>query len=739
MPVFEIEHGGKVFEVESPNADAAMRDFNAAIGGGGKPSVAEDLAKTAPAALVRGTAAAATPITGMLDAVDQGWQWLVSKGLEKAGALTPEQAEGIRKPLPGLEDGHFRAGMPRAKVFTEATEKAIGAPLYRPQTIEGEFLNTALEFAPGAVFGSGSAAQRLMQVAAPAVTSETAGQIARQVAPEYETAARLAGGGAATIGTAVAQTPRGARAVASEALQGFTRQEIDAAQQLMHDAARLPGGGVALTFDEALNQVTGGRASRLSQLNRVVTNSGGEGGETMSQLYAQRPDQVARTGERAVNSIAPTPYPAEMAAQRGQEAAEAALGELRTGRTEAVRPWYGMAHLDELTPDQVRRIEEQINRIVAENPNPEVTVGARDLLGRLEAQPAQPGTAATRTPVTDPRTSKIIRYDATPATPGTPAVPRTNVGELDQAYQAVRDTHAGELSPLATSTERAAQRSTTRALGVLNDELTATSYPLAQGRQIYSTITDQIITPAENGPLGKIARTDPGGQGATQSMGRALAGVGEGDRYAGVVQQSVRRMVRQDPRAAETLARDYIGDVFNRAVGDLKSGPDQYGGAGFRAALVGDPASMRNVEALVTSLPQGQQRWTGFQRFLDVMEATGFKPVKGSDTAFNQAIQTELKSARGPISAAIEEASKGGLGLKQAISDRWARYRMGQNTSELAWMLTDRQAAPLLRQLASAPVGSNRAAGIALRLTYLGERAANSGSQPTQPVAEGRQ
>jgi hypothetical protein len=94
-------------------------------------------------------------------------------------------------------------------------------------------------------------------------------------------------------------------------------------------------------------------------------------------------------------------------------------------------------------------------------------------------------------------------------------------------------------------------------------------------------------------------------------------------------------MVKQDPRAAATMARDYVGDIFNQAVGDLKSGPDQYGGAGFRTALVGDPASARNIQAVVTQLPQGQQRWAGFKRFLDVMEATGWKPAKGSDTAFN--------------------------------------------------------------------------------------------------------
>ena len=76
-----------------------------------------------------------------------------------------------------------------------------------------------------------------------------------------------------------------------------------------------------------------------------------------------------------------------------------------------------------------------------------------------------------------------------------------------------------------------------------------------------------------------------------------------------------------------------------RAVGDLKQGPDVYGGAGFRAALIGEPGKASNLRAALTELPNGARRLKGFDRFMDVLEATGYRPQTGSATDFNRAIR----------------------------------------------------------------------------------------------------
>jgi hypothetical protein len=72
-------------------------------------------------------------------------------------------------------------------------EKVTG-PWHEPETVPGEYARTVGQFAPGVVGGGSLANRVLTNVAIPALSSETAGQVARKVAPDYETAARVGGG-----------------------------------------------------------------------------------------------------------------------------------------------------------------------------------------------------------------------------------------------------------------------------------------------------------------------------------------------------------------------------------------------------------------------------------------------------------------------------------------------------------------------------------------------------------------
>lgn len=166
--------------------------------------------------------------------------------------------------------------------------------------------------------------------------------------------------------------------------------------------------------------------------------------------------------------------------------------------------------------------------------------------------------------------------------------------------------------------------------------------------------------------------------------------------------------------------RAHLESAFNDATANLQSGPNVMGGAKFARDLVGNPQAGANVESALRALPNGDAIADGFNRFLDTMQATGYKPAKGSDTAFNQHIQKDLKNGTGMLGTAIEQASQGGLGLKQALSDKWAAIRTGQNTAGLARLLTDPSSIPLLRQLASEAPTGQRAQLLALRLASMG-------------------
>lgn len=74
-----------------------------------------------------------------------------------------------------------------------AVERNITGPLHQPKTTAGEYAQTIGEFTPGLAMGGGGLAQRaITNVAAPAVASETAGQMTKGT--PYETPARIAGG-----------------------------------------------------------------------------------------------------------------------------------------------------------------------------------------------------------------------------------------------------------------------------------------------------------------------------------------------------------------------------------------------------------------------------------------------------------------------------------------------------------------------------------------------------------------
>ncbi|MDR7037404.1 hypothetical protein J2X36_002151 [Methylobacterium sp. BE186] len=749
MPTFELTGpDGASYELDAPDERAALSAFRGFSGGQQKqapPSTAYDVAQSLPAGVARGVAG----IVGLPGAAQEGMSFLAR---QTAGRIRNYATKGTFD-APSAEEtaardeairaaGPFNISLPTPQGVTNLIESTYGGKLYEPQTTAGKFANVAGEFAAGGLT-PGSVGQRVARVAVPTVTSEGSGQIADQIAPEYGTAARVVGGLVGGVGTALAEVPRGANALTAEALQSarITQGELRQAYALIDDAARRPD-PVRLTLDEALNQVTNGRAARLSQIRRVAENSGGEGAAPLADITAGRAQEVRAAARGETDRIAPNPYPADQAAQRAQDAAEGALGDLRAYRTDQVREPYARAANDVVPEADMRAVIAGIDQDIAANANnPELVAGLRDLRARLIEEPGQaavPSVPGTRTPVMGPN-GQIIRYETRPGTPEIPAVPErpyTNVGELDAVAKATRDAYgtADTAAIGISATERQAGRLTNRGVGSLNDTLVANSPDLAAGRRRYADITESVVTPAEQGPLGSIAqRIAPESEGASANMGRALAGAGQGDRYDAVVQQAARRLVRQDPRAAQTIARDYIADKFERAMADLQAGGNPNAGAAARKSLYGNEADRNNIRAMLTQLPGGQARATAFDRLMEIFEATGYRPPKGSDTAFNQAIQQDARQASGAVGQAVGTAVQGGLNLKRALSDRVARYRLGNNMSEIASILTEPAARPLLEQLAGTPVGSNRALGLALRLTFLGEQAA-SGSRSAQPV-----
>ena len=234
----------------------------------------------------------------------------------------------------------------------------------------------------------------------------------------------------------------------------------------------------------------------------------------------------------------------------------------------------------------------------------------------------------------------------------------------------------------------------------------------------------------ERSPLGRIAQKS--------DMKRAIGTLFEREPLAGgeaEIGATMGALAKSDPQAARQLARIHLETTFNDATADLRGLPRQYGGAGFASAVAGNSQQAKNLQASIRALPNGDTLWQGLDRFLTTLRATGYRPQKGSDTAFNARIQEELaggKSVGGAIANTVASAAGGGgvagfvgaggaglLAAKKSAGDAFTRYQIGRNGAAVARMLFDPAALPDLRALVKSPTGSKSADLFTRRLLAL--------------------
>jgi len=250
----------------------------------------------------------------------------------------------------------------------------------------------------------------------------------------------------------------------------------------------------------------------------------------------------------------------------------------------------------------------------------------------------------------------------------------------------------------------------------------------------------------EASPLGQIAAS-PEVKRATDVLFAPSPAPGS----HGEVASAMGALARNNRSAAEQLARHFTESTFNEATQMRRGLEAQYGGAGWASAIRGNSQQSRNLEATIRALPDGDMRWTALDRLATTLEATGFRPQKGSDTTFNTAIQKELASGKTPIGQAVSDALAGGaagaavggpkaglagmvVGAKRGIGDTITHARMLNNGEAIARLMFDRKALPDLRALAQSKPGSRNAELFSARLLSL----ANGGAGELRQSAAAR-
>lgn len=546
---------------------------------------------------------------------------------------------------------------------------------YEPQNRLEKYARTIGEFAPAAAGGGGGLIQRGAQVVLPAVASETAGQLTEGGAAEpwARLGGALVGGGVSALAS---RPSTAATALRGQLPEGVTPQMVDQAQALMAQARQQ---GIDLAWPEALSQV----AQRPVLTNTMRNLEGAPQTEAqMAEFFARRPQQVEQAARGQFDQFAPAnPAPSTIGRQVGQ-AAEGEITDTRQAINAASQPYYDAAALTPISAADMARVR---------------AVPGYDIARRAIAR--------------DPQLSRYVQ-----------GLPENSVGYVNEIKKYLDQAAENAAGPM--NAQRNMQRSAgfgqdaalMRQTGINN----STDYQIAlaiqqQGRE-------QFLQPLLDGYIGKLAKGDV----TTQNAINALFPKNPLPNSQAEIADTVGRLARRNPRAATDLVRAHIESTFNQAAKDLQTGANQAGGAKFRAQLIADPQQRANLRAAVEALPNGAQRWQGFNRFLDILEATGTRRGIGSNTAYNE--QFFKEAAKGGIAGDLVKTGANPLSMGQRFVDRYQQWRMGRNLGQLANILTDPGSANMLRAIANAP-NERAASAIALRLvTY------NNASRRSEPV-----
>lgn len=539
-------------------------------------------------------------------------------------------------------------------------------------------MQTGVEFLPAAVGNKAGLVRRAAQVAVPAVASEAAGQVAREVAPEYEpwvrAAAAIFGGGA----VAATKGPRaGAPSTIARATEGATPQQLADAERLFAQAQMQ---GTPITRFEAVQQVTGG-GTRAGDIQRVVEGQGG-----LRDFMAARPAQNEAAARQAFDMVTPpTVSPSTVGPAVGQTA-ESIVSDVRQGINKATEPLYAAASKQKVDAATFRRIQ------------------------------AAPGWKEARKAIrTDPQLARYVS-----------GLPDDSVSFLNEVQKYLNQ--QGENAAGAINAQRNQQRAAGYGADAREVRTAAenASPEFKQAVEMQAQLRQKYLDPLMQGPLGKIASKDTG----TQDAINALFPKNPLPNSSGEIGRTVGMLSKRNPMAARQLVRAHIESTFNQASRELQSGANQFGGAGFAAKLRGNPQQAANLEASVRALPNGDQVWKGFNRFLEVLEAQGQRQRIGSQTAFNQEALKDLAGGSA-LGTTATVAAGGGLSWPRKAVEVVERWRLGRNVDEIARLITDPEGARVFGKLAGAKQGS--LPGNVIRLIYLARAGAGGGAVSAHP------
>jgi hypothetical protein len=141
---------------------------------------------------------------------------------------------------------------------------------------------------------------------------------------------------------------------------------------------------------------------------------------------------------------------------------------------------------------------------------------------------------------------------------------------------------------------------------------------------------------------------------------------------------------------------------------------------------------LTNLRAAIEALPNGQNIWQGFDRFLQVMRAMGTRQPIGSRTAFNAADLEAL--GKGSDIAGLAKTIASPTKALSTVNDWWTKVQAGGNLRDIAHIITDPGAQRLFSRLVDMPTTTSEAKRIAMRISAIGWTSSQQGNKEKQPA-----
>jgi hypothetical protein len=297
------------------------------------------------------------------------------------------------------------------------------------------------------------------------------------------------------------------------------------------------------------------------------------------------------------------------------------------------------------------------------------------------------------------------------------------IQQLDIMGENVRP---GVMNPTGNYT-LAAQREQAAALA--RQLAAATSPEFAAARRTVATGRQAFVDPLRRGPIGTIAGqsdVQPNLAGQTEALFPSMPFEGQAAETA----RALELMGEIDPSVGGPLVRQQLARQAMEAQQNLATGANQFGGANFAARAFGNPEQRRTVMGAldVVNRPDPNMAFPPLSanaapargsdpmaQLVEVLQATGQRARAGSETAFNQEIQEQL---RGGNLASNTVRSVGNIpGIPGQIAKSVDDFVARRNAETLADLLMTRSEdfnARLTRAL-NRPRGANRVrAGVAV-------------------------